>query len=120
VARPARGTAGEGVELTEVEINALRCYLCNYKFEIDADKCIHCDWCVKVSPRDCIHGLTRLFTEADGAPTGYIKSATAPDATYVRIDSNQCIRCGNCARACPTGAIPIRKADAVSAPLHDG
>ena len=55
--------------------------------------------------------LTRLFTDEDGAPTGHIKSATAPDATYIWIESDQCIRCGNCHRACPTYAIPIRKAD---------
>jgi formate hydrogenlyase subunit 6/NADH:ubiquinone oxidoreductase subunit I len=91
--------------------------LCNYKFEIDQDKCIHCDWCIKASPRACIHGLTRLFTDDDGAPTGHIKSATAPDATYIWIESDQCIRCGNCHRACPAYAIPIRKADIVCGPI---
>jgi formate dehydrogenase major subunit len=106
-----------GYEAEEIEINARRCYLCNYKFEIDQDKCIHCDWCIKASPRACIHGLTRLFTDEDGAPTGHIKSATAPDATYIWIESDQCIRCGNCHRACPTYAIPIRKADIVCGPI---
>ncbi len=106
-----------GYDLEEVEINARRCYLCSYKFEIDQDKCIHCDWCIKVSPRACIHQLTRLFTDPDGAPTGHMKSATAPDATYIWIESDQCIRCGECHRACPTYAIPIRKADLVSGPI---
>ena len=105
-----------GYSVEEAEINARRCYLCNYKFEIDQDKCIHCDWCIKASPRACIHTLTRLFTDEDGAPTGHIKSATAPDATYIWIESDQCIRCGNCHRACPTYAIPIRKADIVCGP----
>ncbi|MHC4398422.1 MAG: FAD-dependent oxidoreductase [Planctomycetota bacterium] len=111
----------EEVELSynaeEIENNARRCYLCNYKFEIDQDKCIHCDWCIKASPRGCIHRLTRLFTDDDGAPTGHIKSATEPDATYIWIESDQCIRCGNCHRACPTYAIPIRKADVVCGPI---
>jgi ferredoxin len=102
-----------GYNAQEIEVNALRCYLCNFKFEIDQDKCIHCDWCIKVSPRACIHQLTRLFADADGAPTGHIKSATAADATYIWIESDQCIRCGECHRACPTYAIPIRKADLV-------
>ncbi len=102
-----------GYDAQEIEVNALRCYLCNYKFEIDQDQCIHCDWCIKVSPRACIHQLTRLFVDADGAPTGHIKSATASDATYIWIESDQCIRCGECHRACPTYAIPIRKANLV-------
>ena len=113
----------EEVELSynaeEIEINARRCYLCNYKFEIDQDKCIHCDWCIKASPRSCIHGLTRLFTDEDGTPTGHMKSASAPDATYIWIESDQCIRCGNCNRACPTYAIPVRKADIVCGPVKD-
>ena len=54
----------------DTNVNAWRCYLCNYKFEIDQDACIHCDWCIKVSPRACIHKLTRLFRDEDGAPTG--------------------------------------------------
>ncbi len=108
-----------GCNAEEIEINARRCYLCNFKFEIDQDKCIHCEWCIKASPRACIHGLTRLFTDEDGAPTSHIKSATAPDATYIWIESDQCIRCGNCHRACPTYAIPIRKADIVRGPIAD-
>lgn len=105
-----------GYNAEEIEVNARRCYLCHYKFEIDQDKCIHCDWCIKVSPRACIHPLTRLFTDPDGAATGQIKSATAPEATYIWIESDQCIRCGNCHRACPTCAIPLRKADIVCGP----
>ena len=106
-----------GYNAEELEINARRCYLCNHKFEIDQDKCIHCEWCIKASPRACIHPLTRLFTDEDGAPTSHIKSATASDATYIWIDSDQCIRCGNCQRACPTDAIPLRKAEVVCGPI---
>ena len=109
-----------GYDAEEVEINARRCYLCNYKFEIYQDKCIHCDWCIKASPRACIHPLTRLFTDEDGAPAGHIKSQTAPDATFIWIESDQCIRCGNCHRACPTYAIPVRKADIVRGPIECG
>ncbi|MGA2064257.1 MAG: FAD-dependent oxidoreductase [Thermoguttaceae bacterium] len=107
-----------GYNAEEIEVNARRCYLCHYKFEIDQDKCIHCDWCIKASPRACIHPLTRLFTDEDGSPRGYVKSSTAPDATYIWIESNQCIRCGNCRRACPTSAIPLRKADIACGPAE--
>ena len=107
-----------GYNAEQAEISARRCYLCNYKFEIDQDKCIHCDWCIKASPRGCIHPLTRLFADEDGSPTGHIKSASAPEGTYIWIESDQCIRCGNCNRACPTYAIPVRKADIVRGPIE--
>ena len=74
--------------------------------------------CIKASPRACIHGLTQLFADEDGRATGHVKSGTAAETTYVWIDGNECIRCGNCRRACPTYAIPLRKADIVRSPLR--
>jgi ferredoxin len=116
--RQGNGEVELGLGDEELEINARRCYLCNHKFEIDQDKCIHCDWCVKASPRECIHPLARLFTDADGTPTGQIKANSAPQATYVWIESDQCIRCGNCHRACPSEAIPVRRANIVRGPIE--
>lgn len=96
--------------------HALRCYLCNYKFEIHQDKCIYCDWCIRVSPRDCIRRLSDLQRDENGIVTGYTEVAkTEGDKiTYIWIDSDNCIRCGNCYNICPTDAISLRKTDRVN------
>ena len=102
-----------GFNSEQAELHAKRCYFCNYKFEIDQDKCIHCDWCIKVAPRECILRLKTLSydPETNAAKFEEVDASKPEDATYIWIDSDQCIRCGNCYGICPVDAITLRKAD---------
>ncbi|MHC4927136.1 MAG: FAD-dependent oxidoreductase, partial [Planctomycetota bacterium] len=105
----------QGFSADQAEIHAKRCYFCNFKFEIDQDKCIHCDWCIKVSPRECIHRLKTLEYDPATFEAKFEKvDASRPEeATYIWIESDNCIRCGNCYGVCPVDAITLRKADRI-------
>ena len=88
----------QGFSLEAAKESADRCYLCQNKYEIDQDLCIHCDWCIKVSPRECIRKVTRVFQNDDGVTTGYVETDLPRETTFIWIDSQNCIRCGNCYR----------------------
>jgi len=51
---------------------------------------------------------SKIVTAAEDFP-----APLEAEGTYIWIDSDQCIRCANCIRICPTEAISLRKADLV-------
>lgn len=89
---------------------ARRCYRCDYKFEIDQDKCIKCDWCLKAKPRpECILMLKEIRHDEAGRIVAWETAESVREMNLVWINSDACIRCGACIKACPVDAISLQR-----------
>lgn len=99
----------KGFDDLQTDLHANRCYFCHYKFQIDQDMCIHCNWCIDVTPRNCIKKVSEFTYDKNGEVTSVKEATSDDDATFIWIDSEQCIRCGKCLRTCPTKAIKMIK-----------
>ena len=106
-----------GFRGTQVNDHATRCYFCHYKFEIDHEKCIHCNWCIDVTPRNCIKKIAKSDYTEDGIIEKAYETKNDEEASFIWIDTKNCIRCGKCLRTCPTRAISMRKTTLVKEPV---
>ena len=107
-----------GYETTSAIEEAKRCYRCNYKFEIDQDKCIKCDWCLKARPRpECILMLKELKHDEEGCVVSWEATDTVREMNLIWINSDECIRCGACIKACPVDAINLQKVSLCTEPV---
>ncbi len=106
----------------EAKAQARRCLKCNINTIFDGDLCILCGGCVDVCPTYCLKMVP--ITEIDGnedlrkvVEARYKiswenlmrgdKALVAEMGTAMLKDEDRCIRCGHCAKRCPTGAVTM-------------
>jgi formate dehydrogenase major subunit len=109
-----------GFNKTESKNEASRCYLCHYKFEINNSLCVLCDECLLVRPvNECIKEISSKTTDSKGRVEFNKIDPGNSHGIYhgqLYIDPKVCVRCGECEKACPTGAISLTKVSKINAP----
>jgi NADPH-dependent glutamate synthase beta subunit-like oxidoreductase/ferredoxin len=109
-----------GFNKTESRNEASRCYLCHYKFEINNSLCVLCDECLLVRPvNECIKEISSKTTDSKGRVEFNKIDPGNSHGIYhgeLYIDPKVCVRCGECEKACPTGAISLTKVSKINAP----
>jgi len=103
----------------EARAEGTRCLHCwvNTVFDssaVNGSECIQCGGCVDVCPEQCIDLVAlRRLSAAPGGPTlrlpdGRPLELTGQPGAALIKDETVCIRCGLCARRCPTGVISMQ------------
>ena len=111
-----------GYKEGEATEQGIRCLKCHINTIFDGDLCILCGGCVDVCPTYCLKMVP--VTEIDGdenlrkvVEARYKisweelavgdRAAVAQMGTAMIKDEDMCIRCGYCAKRCPTGAVTM-------------
>ncbi len=97
----------------QAHAEAARCLRCNIQTVFDSAACILCGGCVDVCPEFCLRFAT--LDDVDGPGVAELARALVPEpargpaARVLLKDEDRCIRCGLCARRCPTGAMTMER-----------
>lgn len=97
----------------EARVQAERCLHCHTQTIYDADKCVLCGRCVDVCPERCLKLVPMEELDLQGSTETdlfefYGFNGDGPQRLSAMIkDEDKCIRCGLCARRCPTNAMTL-------------
>lgn len=92
----------------EARQEASRCLKCNINTIFDSDKCILCGGCVDVCPMDCLRLVDVAKLSIEGKHADMIDNQAGVRFAIIK-DETICIRCGLCAKRCPTQTITMER-----------
>lgn len=97
----------------QARAEASRCLQCSIQTILDSSKCLLCGGCVDVCPQYCLRFVPVDQIAGEGVAelvqALLPERARWPEARALIKDEDRCIRCGLCARRCPTGALSMER-----------
>ncbi|MFA0193231.1 formate dehydrogenase subunit alpha [Vibrio artabrorum] len=71
----------------------------------DANRCISCGQCIQACREQSVHGVLSFMKQSDGKPASRPECRPNFGANKTVMGDSNCVQCGSCVQACPTGAM---------------
>ncbi|MEZ9159273.1 formate dehydrogenase subunit alpha [Vibrio lentus] len=71
----------------------------------DANRCISCGQCIQACREQNVHGVLSFMNQSDGKPASRPEYRPNFGADKTLMGDSNCVQCGSCVQACPTGAM---------------